>query len=37
MLDEPKSDRSKNYYKTATNIGILDGLDLSNRAKEISR
>jgi len=37
MSYEPESDRSKNYYQTADDIGILDGLELSDRSKSISR
>jgi hypothetical protein len=37
ILDEPKSDRSKNYYKSADELGLIDWLNLLDRKKEISR
>ena len=36
-LEEPKSDRSKNYYARAKELGIIDGLDLSNKTAAITR
>ena len=37
LLDEPQSNRSKNYYSRATELGISDGLNLSNKTAPISR
>jgi len=37
MLDEPKSDRSKNYYQRAEELALLDGLSLSDKKKAITR
>lgn len=36
-LDEPKSDRSKNYYARAKELGITDWLPLANKKAAISR
>jgi len=36
-LEEPKSDRSKNYYARAKELGITDWLDLSNKTAAITR
>lgn len=37
VLDEPKSDRSKNYYKKANELWLLDWLSLLDRRQYISR
>lgn len=36
-LEEPKSDRSRNYYKRAKELNLLDWLNLSQKSKPISR
>lgn len=37
QLDEPKSDRSKNYYARAKELGISDGLNLTDKKQNITR